>query len=241
MTPRSDVFKRYEKKYRLTPHQHQALTKALMPYMTPDSYGLHTISNLYFDTDSYELIRHSIEGPVYKEKLRLRSYGLPSSGDTVYIELKKKFDGVVYKRRVPMPLKDAQRVLTQGELPEAPGQILQEIHWFIRRFAPMPKVFIAYERLALYGNADPQLRITFDTGIRFRESLLDLSKGHWGRPLLPAGEVLMEIKIPGVMPLWLSQMLSTLSIYPSSFSKVGQCYKDHLIHTMNLQGGIHCA
>lgn len=182
MSGYQDVFKRYEQKYRLSALQHRRLMQALTHHMEPDQYGLHTIGNIYYDTADYSLIRHSIEKPLYKEKLRLRSYGIPGPTDGVFLELKKKYDGIVYKRRVQLPLREAERFVTPGQITGTQDQILKEIGWFRDRYRPEPKVFIAYERLALKGLEDPNLRITFDTDLRHRETLLDLSKGHWGQP-----------------------------------------------------------
>ncbi len=241
MSSYQDVFKRYEQKYRLSALQHRRLMQALARHMEPDQYGIHTIANIYFDTADYSLIRHSIEKPLYKEKLRLRRYGTPGPEDGVFLELKKKYDGIVYKRRVQVSLADAGRFVTPGQTAGHRDQILKEIGWFVERYRPEPKVFIAYERQALMGLEDPSLRLTFDTGLRWRETLLDLAKGHWGTPLLPAGEVLMELKAAGAMPLWLSRTLGSLGVYPASFSKYGQCYREHLVHPKHPQGGIHCA
>lgn len=241
MAQHQDVFKRYEKKYMLNEQQHQALMQQLKGYMTKDRYGLHTIGNVYFDTENYELIRASLEKPVYKEKLRLRSYGVPKPGDNVFLELKKKFKGIVYKRRGQLTLEEAQRYLVLGEQPAGDSQIIHETDWFLKSYRPVPKVYIAYDRTALFGQEDENLRITFDQNIRFRESHLDLSKGHWGNPLLEPGKILMEIKIPGAMPLWLSRLLSGLEIFPTSFSKYGTCYKEHLICRVYQKGGISCA
>ncbi len=237
MAAYQNVFKRYEKKYMLTERQHHTLLLALQAYMNQDRFGWHTIGNIYFDTDSYDLIRASIEKPVYKEKLRLRSYGIPKSGDKVFVELKKKFTGVVYKRRIQLPLEKADNYLLHGEQPGVSSQILREIDWFMMRYHPVPKVFIAYDRLALFGKEDENLRITFDRNIRFRQSQLDLSKGTWGNPLLDSQKVLMEIKIPGSMPLWLSGILNQMEIFPNSYSKYGTCYKEHLIHQVYKKGG----
>lgn len=235
------VFKRYEKKYMLTTEQYQNLMQRLDGYMIPDHYGLHTIGSLYFDTDNFDLIRASIEKPVYKEKLRLRSYGIPKSSDPVFLELKKKYKGIVYKRRVKLSLEAAHRYLLLGEKPAVDSQILQEIDWFLEMYKPVPKVYIGYDRRALLGQEDENLRITFDQNIRFRESNLDLSKGDWGNQLLEPGKILMEIKIPGAMPVWMSQILTELKIFPTSFSKYGTCYKDHLIHKVYQTGGMTCA
>lgn len=241
-----DIFKRYEKKYMLSQLQCKELLKQLKAYMTIDGYGMHTICNIYFDTDNYDLIRTSIEKPLYKEKLRIRSYGVPKPSDTVFLELKKKYQGIVYKRRVQLPLKEAQLYLLRNKQPQVSSQIIREIDWFLNRYQPVPKAYISYDRCALFGKEDSNLRITFDQNILFRDSYLDLSKGNWGQPLLESGNILMEIKIPGSMPLWLSHMLTELEIFPTSFSKYGNCYKEHMVkdHFINEiypKGGIICA
>lgn len=235
------VFKRCEKKYLLNEHQLRELCKVLNSHMTLDDYGAHTISNVYLDTDDWALIRASVEKPLYKEKLRLRSYGIPSAEDPVFLELKKKFDGTVYKRRTQMTLTSMQHYLTRARNDEPAQQILNEISWFMDRYNPTPKVFIAYERRAYCGNHDPALRVTFDTGIRYRETALELSKGTWGTPILPRGTVLMEIKIAGAMPMWLGQALSQQGIFPTSFSKYGYIYQNYLSHDSANKGGTICA
>lgn len=221
-------FKRYEKKYLLSSQQYGQLKWLMSSQMEPDRFGTHTISNIYYDTDNYALIRASIEKPVYKEKLRVRSYGIPKKEDPVFVEIKKKFKGVVYKRRVQMPQGEAAEFLYRGATGLETSQIVKEIQWFQIRYHPEPKVMIAYERTAYFGKENSEIRITFDQNIRFRDYELDLCKGHYGQPLIESGQVLMEIKIPGVMPLWLSQILAQLAIYPTSFSKYGNCYKNHL-------------
>lgn len=245
------VFKRYEKKYLLTENQYKLMREKLATYMEVDCYGLHTINNIYYDTPDYQLIRQSLSKPVYKEKLRMRSYGTATLESDVFIEIKKKFDGVVYKRRVSMKLLEANKYLLKEKQANKTTQITREIDWFLKVYELSPKVFLAYDRIALFGKKDEDLRITFDTNIRWREENLDLTKGSNGRQLLQPGQVLMEIKIPQVMPLWLSHLLDELEIRSTSFSKYGECYKNYLIHNflknmdnniMNIQiGGMHCA
>lgn len=219
------VFERYEKKYRLSEEEYLQLMERLKEYMQADQYGKHTICSLYFDTKDYLLIRRSIEKPDYKEKLRLRSYGVPAPDTSVYLELKKKLRGVTYKRRISMPYVEAQKYLLTGEHPTDSGQILEEIDYFRRQYQPVPKVLLFYERIALVGKEDPNLRITFDTDIRYRTDDFDLSLGDEGTPLLQSGERLMEIKVSGALPFWLCRMLSELKIYPASFSKYGTVYR----------------
>lgn len=226
MQEAQSVFERIEKKYMLEGRQYEALAEALSGRMAQDAYGLHTVSNLYYDTEEYALIRASLEKPVYKEKLRVRGYGQLRSDSTVFVELKKKFKGVVYKRRVPLSLPEANAYLLCGVQPRPHGQILREVDAFMAFHGhPTPRAFIAYDRVALSSPDDPGLRLTFDRNIRYRSHALDLSQGAWGAPVLRDGQVLLEIKIPGAMPLWLSRLLSALAIFPVSFSKYGVCYQ----------------
>jgi len=242
MTAIQDVFKRYELKYLLNEVQYQVLMRESADHLTADEFAAATIANIYYDTDDFRLIRASIEKPVYKEKLRLRSYGIPKEESKVFLELKKKFKGVVYKRRIDLPFLEAQAYLLEGIRPAADSQILREIDWFRRTYPLLPKAFIAYDRAAWRGREDPGLRLTFDQNIRCRESCLDLSRGNWGRPLLTPGQRLLEIKISGAMPLWLARLLNRLDIYPASYSKYGACYKKYLLpETYPTKGGIICA
>ena len=160
-------FERYEKKYCLNIRQQRFLMKQMMPYMKKDEYGEYTICNIYYDTDDWRLIRSSIDKPVYKEKLRVRSYGVPEEDGRVFVELKKKYDGVVYKRRITMPANEVDDLLSGGHGDEY-GQIGREIQYFQSFYRTVPKVFIGYDRLAFAGVDDPGLRITFDTNLRWR-------------------------------------------------------------------------
>lgn len=238
MTLFQNNFERYEKKYLLTKTQYKMLRELTSIRLTEDSYGQHTICNLYLDTDDYALIRTSLEKPTYKEKLRLRSYGVPSGEDPVFLELKKKCSGIVYKRRTALTLAQARQYLNQGDAPETGGQILREIDWAMGLYRPKIKVFLAYDRVALFGTEDSELRVTFDQNIRWRDTMLELSKGDWGAPVLESERVLMEIKLLGAMPLWLSHLLSQLEIYPTPFSKYGACYQNFLRQEL---GGVLCA
>lgn len=223
------VFERVEKKYLLTKDKYQRLLKAIEPYMAADEYGLHTICNIYYDTVTDDLIRTSIEKPKYKEKLRVRSYGRPNKKDKVFIEIKKKYKGVVYKRRVSMTLEEAERYLNNGIKPNKENQILKEIDYFMAFYQPIPKVYLAYDRIAYFGKEDANIRITFDHHIRSRQGELSLGKGDYGNYLLDSEQYLMEIKVPIAMPLWLAHILSELEIYPTSFSKYGNVYKQNLL------------
>lgn len=221
-------FKRYEKKYLLTPEQYEGILADLKKEMKEDEYGQYTICNIYYDTPSYELVRTSIAKPRYKEKFRLRSYGVPGDKGTVFAEIKKKYDGVVYKRRIADKPDSIQEFITEDKTLEKDPQIQREIRSFFTMYHPVPKVFIGYDRIALAGKEDPELRVTFDRNIRWRDYDLDLCAGDEGQPVLPDGRIVMEIKIAEAAPLWLVHVLSRHKAYPASFSKYGTCYKQYI-------------
>ncbi len=223
-------FKRYEKKYMLTPEQYRAMILGMAFHMRPDEHPRYTIGNVYFDTADYELIRTSLEKPVYKEKLRVRSYGVPGDDGLVFVEIKKKFDGVVYKRRVTMTAKEAD-VWLRGGIAPVRSQISHEIEWFMQFYHPTPAVYIAYDREAYAGIDNDELRITFDRNLRWRDYNVDLRAGDYGEPILGDDRILMEIKIPGAAPLWLARLLSEHHIVSESFSKYGAYYKQAVLGT----------
>lgn len=195
-------------------------------YMRPDEYGRSTICNLYFDTPDYLLIRRSLEKPIYKEKLRLRSYGAAQDDSQVFLELKKKYKGVVYKRRIAMDNRAAMEALLQGKKLRNEGQIAREIEAFRSFYRDLaPAVYLSYEREAFYGKDDHELRITFDERILWRQQDMDLRIAPYGTTILAPGESLMEIKIAGAMPLWLARFLAENGIYQTSFSKYGNAYQ----------------
>lgn len=219
------VFKRYEKKYMLNAEQEKAFLKAIEGKMKMDEYGEHTICNIYFDNDSFDLVRLSMDHPLYKEKLRMRTYGVPENGEhTAFVEIKKKYKSVVYKRRISLKLQEAEDYLYRGMRPSKESQILREIDWLIKRTDVKPKVFLSYRRRAFYGLENKDFRMTIDRAITCRSEDLSLRSGVYGREILPEGASLLEIKIPGIMPLWMSTILAELKIYPASFSKYGTYY-----------------
>lgn len=224
-----EVFKRCEKKYLLSVELCKQLIDKMNGYIEPDKYAEYTIHNIYFDTDNYSFIRQSIEKPVYKEKLRLRSYKAPENTDRVFVEVKKKFDGVVYKRRIDMSYEEAVGYLYEGKQPAKEGQILKELNWIMQCHKVQPVVYLAYDRLAFHGKEDKTLRITFDRSIRCRQNNLLLTMEGDCEEILEQNECVMEIKVNGAMPFWLSRLLSEYKVYPTSFSKYGTYYKKRIL------------
>ena len=218
------VFRRVEKKYLITQEQAYGLWTRIGSYMLPDPFGPSTLCSGYLDTPSFQLIRQSMENTAFKEKLRLRSYGLPGPEDRVFFEIKRKCRGVVYKRRQAMSLSQAQACLEEQKTPQD-SQILQEIGYFFSRYGPLrPALTLFYQRRAFDGAGEPGLRLTFDTGVRYTLCPLWDCQDTQGQLILGEDRVLMEIKTLGAMPLWLSHSLDACRIYPSKFSKYGTAY-----------------
>lgn len=223
------TMQRLEKKYLLDQAQYDELMIRLYPFVREDEFGSSTICNIYYDTLHFDLITRSLQKPAYKEKLRLRSYGVPKETSTVYLEIKKKCAGVVNKRRIAMKLKEAEDYLSEGEYPDQPSQILNEIDYFLKFYEPTAKLCLSYDRSPYVALDDPEIRITFDKNIRRRYDHLSLFYGDYGKRILEDGKVLMEIKVSDAYPLWLTHLLSELAIYPMSFSKYGTVFMEDVV------------
>lgn len=220
------VFKRYELKYLLTREQREKVLAAMAPHMKLDRYGRTTIRNIYYDTDSYRLVRRSIERPVYKEKLRIRSYSRANPDSTVFVELKKKYDAIVYKRRLSVSEEEALDWVSGRMHCKQHNQISREIDYFLSYYQTLhPVAFLSYEREAFYCKDGSDFRVTFDDHILCRQEEISLEADVWGTPLLPEDMTLMEIKCSGGVPLWMTNILSQEHIYKTSFSKYGTAYQ----------------
>ncbi len=231
------VFKRYELKYLITEKQKNIILNTIKPYMALDKYGRTTIRNLYFDTDDYRLIRRSIEKPQYKEKLRIRSYSQTDDKSTVFVELKKKYKHVVYKRRISLSENEAMAWLCNGEQCNNATQISSEIDYFLEYYKALhPTVFLSYEREAYYTKGKSDFRLTFDDNILFRTEDLSLKSEAYGTPVLEDGLILMEIKCSEGIPLWMTKILSENHIYKTSFSKYGTVYLKHIYPKIKKEG-----
>jgi len=219
------VMKRYEMKYILSREQLFFLQSSLIGHMEVDQYGKTSIASIYYDTPDYRLIRRSIERPAYKEKIRLRSYGLAKNGDHVYLELKRKVEGVVYKRRVETSEDEASSFLNNKQDNIGENQIAKELVYFRNFYNKLePKIMVAYDRTS-YKEIDGDIRLTIDENPRYRTYDLNLHSSMDGELLLPPGCAILEIKVQQEMPLWLVAILSKGKIYKSNFSKVGEAYK----------------
>jgi hypothetical protein len=242
-----EVFNRYENKYLMDSKAFYAIYNRLLEYMELDEYNkqdkFYSISNIYYDTEHDSLIRNSLAKPKYREKLRIRAYGVPTSDEKVYLELKKKVFGLVNKRRTALKLNEAYEFARTGAEPEfregMNKQVVQEIKYFLQRYELQPKVYLAYDRIALFCIGNRDLRITFDTNIRSRRYDVKLESGSYGEELLGRGQWLMEVKAEKTIPVWLSRMLSEHRMYRTSFSKYGNEYKKMLSNAISTGESIY--
>ncbi len=225
------VFRRDEKKYLLDQKQFQQLMESIGAYLQPDEYFESTICSLYFDTSNHDLIIKSIDKPVYKQKLRLRSYGVPKLDDSVFLEIKIKYRGVVSKRRTKIKLKDfyhyydKQCAGQHSKLTADIPQISRELDYLFHFYRLEPSWIISYDRKCYRGRDNPNLRITFDQNLRSRSDNLRLEAGDYGELYFFDQKYVMEIKALDAIPLWLVDTLSRLRIYPASFTKYGKIYE----------------
>lgn len=233
-----DVFRRRELKFLLNEAQLEVVQSALRQRMEPDSHGLSTICNLYYDTPDYRLIRHSLEHPVYKEKLRLRCYGLATADADIFLELKKKYKGIVYKRRVKVTEPEGVAFMERIGPLRKQGQISREILYFRDFYQNLrPQVYLCYDREAWYDPVDRGFRMTLDRNVRYRTDDLSLASAFGGREILMPGQTLLEVKAEGAVPLWLVELLNQEGINKQSFSKYGRAYEQMLRERLAVQKG----
>ena len=226
------IFKRHELKYILTPPQKAQIMAHITAQVPPDIHGEYLVQSLYFDTPDWAIIRHSIDSPVFKEKLRLRCYNVPGQDATMYLELKKKLKDTVYKRRISFlaqVLKDnTPRAIAAGDT----SQIGRELDHYLHINPVAEKAHVSCHRQA-FGH-DQDLRITLDTNIRFRTHQLDYQHPGEGLLVLPDDLCVMEVKTRGGMPLWLSHAFSQYKLFPRPFSKYGAGYKKYILKGGNM-------
>ena len=232
------VFSRKEMKYFVPIDRFYDFKAEIDKHMKADEYGEYAACNVYYDTDVFNLIRMSLDRPMYKEKLRMRSYGVPGPDSKVFLEIKKKFDGMVYKRRETLTYTQACDFLDRGIYPvEHDSQIMRELRYFMQLHKPKPTLYLSYDRMAFKGIAEKDLRLTFDSNIRYRFENVHLHEGNYGETLLPPDMHLMEIKMSTAMPLWLTGLLDQYQIRRTSFTKYGRIYEKEFAK----RGGMHLA
>lgn len=242
----TEVFNRYEHKYLIDNFTYEKVIKVMDEHMELDSHSKnhepYTISNIYFDTDDNYLIRTSLSKPEYKEKLRLRAYGAADKNSMVFLEIKKKYKGIVNKRRTVLKLSEAYDFISIGKEPTPSDyinkQVLKEISYFLQVYNPKPKLFLAYDRIAYFEKNNRDLRVSFDMNIRSRRFNLKFEDGDYGEKLLDENMYLMEVKTGLAKPLWLTHMLTELNIKRTSFSKYGTEFKNSRNNSLQIKTAV---
>jgi len=220
-----EIFQRIEEKYILNRYQKEKLLELIKDHLKDDEYGPSTVCNIYYDNKNKDLVRTSMDKPFYKEKVRLRSYNIPNKESIAFLEIKKKYDGIVYKRRIANSLCDIEKHIEIGEKINSNNQIVNEIDYCFRYYKLQPSMFLSYDRVAYYDKDDSSFRLTFDTNITARDYDLDLSKGIYGKKYCDTNTFIMEIKCAGGLPFWFLRALQEIKAYPESFSKYGKVYE----------------
>ena len=221
-----NIFRRVEQKYLITSEQYNALMEALGDKLVKDEYFYNDIYNLYLDAPDHRLIIQSIEKPMYKEKFRVRSYGLAENEDSkVYLEIKKKFGGTSHKRRISMTLGEFYKYMEKGNRPKNANPItLAELDYDFEKYNLQPSILINYERYSYYFRGNKDLRVTFDHNVKYRVKKPDLTNGDDMHHIIDKDMYIMEIKSLDSLPIKLSQLLAKLKIYPRGFSKPKNAY-----------------
>lgn len=220
-----NIFKRVEQKYLLNEKQYLAIKKALKENFQKDKYFESKIYNLYFDNDNDDMMANSLDKPIYKAKIRIRSYQeVKKHNDIVFLEIKKKYKGIVYKRRITLTYKEYQDYINENKLPTHDIQIMKEIDYEIKQYNLKPKIFVAYDRQSYYSKTDTNFRITIDENLRSRFNELSLKDSKKNKIFFQEKTYIMELKSQYGLPLWFTKILSENNIYKKSFSKVGSIY-----------------
>lgn len=214
-------FNRYELKYVLHVRQVEPLVRDLLHFMAPDEHadadGAYRVTSLYYDSPDLHFYRAKLDGLRYRRKLRIRVYpGVRGIDETTpaFVEIKQRMNQTVQKRRVVLPLRAAiehcagVRDAVAGRDP-ADVAVGSEIQYMVRALRLRPTCIVTYRRRAFVGSRyERGMRLTFDTRIEGRTTVLDLTAPARGRPLLPETAVVMEIKVDDRVPDWTTSLVA---------------------------------
>jgi hypothetical protein len=229
-------FTREEIKYQITSKIADILMCEFNKRLTPDMFPKYKVHTIYYDNDNDGIITHSIQKPViFKEKLRLRFYENNNVLNPFgYFELKRKYDGTVYKKRIKLSPSQAEELLQGKSALEVldETQISIEILAFLKRTNAKPKIYIGFERHAYEEKPEMDLRVTLDTDIASRRKGLGLRSSTLDVPLFLGKTFVLEIKSSLAYPMWLAELLSKHKIYPIPFSKWGAIYEKELLEAI---------
>lgn len=227
--PLQTQFKRIETKFIITQELFDQLQEQFAPYMEADAYAYSSITNIYFDNPDFQMIQDATNKLNGREKIRMRTYASqPDAQSEAFLEIKKKENEVGYKYRVTSTAEKVLNFVQTGQMDEplADQNVSREMNILLERYGQIqPKMHIAYSRYSMKGINDDQIRITFDSNLRFRHQDVHLGTSALDQSLVEAGEMIMEIKVPGDYPDWLAEILDGHGLVNQSFSKYGVAYK----------------
>jgi SPX domain-containing protein involved in vacuolar polyphosphate accumulation len=224
MTEPIDTFERVEDKYSLTYAQAEQVKKAIAAHVKEDVYYKYTVHSIYYDSIDSQLVIHSLNSTEYRMKLRSRCYTQPEDDTPAFLETKKKLGDIVYKRRFQLSTKELEDYTEYGIPHHVHNNTADEVDYVMKYYNLEPKVLILYERECWAGIQEADVRITFDTNIRYRIDDINLRERGDEKPLTK-DTVIMEVKAMDRYPMWLVKVLSEMKLYKRSFSKYGNIYR----------------
>ncbi|MCA9741968.1 polyphosphate polymerase domain-containing protein [candidate division KSB1 bacterium] len=227
--------KRYEFKYFVSEDVYKQLLEAMEPYIEPDGFAAscpnyrYTVHSLYFDSPSRLYYDEKLDGKKTRHKIRVRCYTENFyDSEAYYWEIKRKDQNMISKSRVEISRDELNYMLRYNFLscPEhflngnqMKREITEELLYYSNRHCLMPAVFILYEREAYMSPLDDTIRITFDRDVQGNSYFSSgiTQQINWS----PAFDksVIFEIKIRGLLPFWLHNLIREHGLYNESISK----------------------
>lgn len=234
-----EVFNRYELKYIVNKALYKELLQALQGHVFMDKHGdqdgYYMVMNLYYDTADHLFFNETVNRQQFRQKLRLRGYNHINRDSNVFLEIKKKYRGVVYKRRTLLKLPEAYAFLADTlskkdySLYDASNtQILGEVDFLKQFYQLEPKVIVSYDRQAFQGIHEEDLRVTFDRNLLKRETDLRIESRSDGELFMDPSLYVLEVKVNDRIPLWLSHILNDFQCWRQGYSKYTSSYNSDL-------------
>jgi hypothetical protein len=218
---------RYECKYLVLEAWVPEIRRIIGPFVRPDRFapqagGMYRISSLYLDSPDLQLLRMAREGWSERMKLRARTYS-ERQEDPVFLEVKRRFNGVVHKTRARLARAEVRAPLRShawgAPARSGPSELRQFVH-LAQHFAVRPVRHVRYLREAYESRGGEPVRVTFDRALEQaegRDGELSPDGSRW-RPLGLEG-VVLELKFTGGFPLWMGALVARFELERRSISK----------------------
>lgn len=226
--PKSNKF-RHELKYQITDAQLMMLKKRINHLIPADSHagadGVYSIRSLYFDDYEDRCLRENEDGTDPREKFRIRIYN--ASSQRITLECKRKERGKTHKSACPLTVEQTKLLMAGKILPDIGSQppVLRKLTLQMMTRRMRPVVIVEYDRIPyVYKNGN--VRITLDTNITSSSAVERfLEPDILPRPVLPAGQQLLEVKYDEYLPDFIYRSLQLHSLRQTAFSKYAICRK----------------